>query len=263
MTKKPNTSWGKEAKWYDKVVSENDSYQNKVILPNLVRLLEIKRGDKILDVGCGTGFFAAEFSKAGAEVVGVDIGEELIALAKKNNPKIDFRTASAEDLPFENKFFDKIVFVLSLQNMADMKKAVSEAARTLKSKGKMFFVLNHPAFRIPGESGWGWDPAKLADARRGAVSNRSGIQYRRIDSYLSEKKSSIQMHPGKNPDEVTYSFHVPLQYYFKLFNKNGLAVDKLEEWTSHTKTPHGPRAEAENRARAEFPLFLAISAIKQ
>lgn len=245
MTKKISTSWGKSAEWYDETIAKDDSYQNKVILPNLLRLMEIKPGEKILDVGCGTGFFAAEFLKAGAKVTGIDIGEELLVIARKNFPKAEFRTASAEALPFENGIFDKAVFVLSLQNMADMKKAISEASRTLKTNGKIFFVLNHPAFRIPGESSWGWDSEK-------------NVQYRRLDSYLSEKKSKIQMHPGARPNDFTYSFHVPLQYYFKLFNKNGLVVERLEEWTSHTKTPTGPRAAAENRARAEFPLFLAL-----
>ena len=209
--------------------------------------MEIKSGEKILDVGCGTGFFAAEFSKAGAKVSGIDVGEELLVIARKNAPKAEFKSASAEALPFGNEIFDKVVFVLALQNMADMKKAVSEAARTLKSGGKIFLVLNHPAFRNPGESSWGWDQEKI-------------VQYRRLDSYISEKKSKIQMHPGDNPSDVTWSFHAPLQYYFKLFNKNGFVVEKLEEWTSHTKTPTGPRAEAENRARAEFPLFLALVA---
>lgn len=245
MKHKQDTSWGKGAKWYDEVVSRDDSFQNKVILPNLIRLMEIKQNEKILDAGCGTGFFVAEFSKAGAKVIGIDIGEELIAIARTNAPKAEFKTASAEELPFEKESFDKIVFVLSLQNMSDMKKAIAEAARTLKLKGKIFLVLNHPAFRVPGETSWGWDADKK-------------IQYRRLDSYLSEKKSKIQMHPGDRPEEVTWSFHAPLQYYFKLFNKNGLAVERLEEWTSHTKTPTGPRAAAENRARAEFPLFLAL-----
>ncbi len=245
MSKKPNTSWGKGAEWYDETISKDDSFQNKVILPNLLRLMEVKPGEKILDVGCGTGFFAAEFSRFGAKVSGIDVGEELLAIARKNAPKSEFLSASADAIPFGNEFFDKAVFVLSLQNMADMKKAVSEAVRTLKSGGKIFLVLNHPAFRNPGESSWGWDEERH-------------VQYRRLDSYLSEKKSKIQMHPGDNPSDVTWSFHVPLQYYFKLFSKNGLVVEKLEEWTSHTKTPTGPRAEAENKARAEFPLFLAL-----
>ena len=191
MKQKPNTSWGKGAEWYDETISKDDSFQNKVILPNLLRLMDIKLGEKILDVGCGTGFFAAEFSKAGAKVSGIDVGEELLVIARKNAPKAEFKKASAEALPFGNEIFDKVVFVLALQNMSDMKKAVSEAVRTLKSGGKIFLILNHPAFRNPGESSWGWDQEK-------------NVQYRRLDSYLSEKKSKIQK---------------PFMHYFRIIKK--------------------------------------------
>ena len=83
-----------------------------------------------------------------------------------------------------------------------------------------------------------------------------------MDRYLSESKVGIQMHPGQNPKDVTWSFHRPLQYYFKALGKCGLAVTRLEEWVSHTRTPSGPRAEAENRARAEFPMFLCLEVVK-
>src|SRR3989344_1164354 len=95
-----STSWGKEFVWGE--------YREDLILPNLIRLLEIKpfdkahvkQGDVILDLACGPGFFANEFAKKGAKVAGVDISEELIKMAKKNYPKIDFKTGLADKLPF-------------------------------------------------------------------------------------------------------------------------------------------------------------------
>jgi ubiquinone/menaquinone biosynthesis C-methylase UbiE len=245
MTKK-DTSWGKSADWYDKLLSSDDTFQNKVILPNLIRLMDIKTGEQILDVGCGSGYFSKEFALAGAKVSGVDIGKELIEIAKKNVPKANFFVAPAEKMTFiKNESVDKAVFVLSLQNISDASAVIAEVSRCLRKAGKLFLVLNHPAFRILGSSSWGWD-------------EENKVQYRRLDSYLSEKKSKIQMHPGKNDSEVTWSFHAPLQYYFKAFYKNGLVVERLEEWVSHKITPAGPRKIAENRARAEFPMFICL-----
>ena len=66
------------------------------------------------------------------------------------------------------------------------------------------------------------------------------------------------MHPGKKGSEVTISFHRPLQYFFKLFSKTGLSVTRLEEWISHKESQNGPRKVAEDKARKEFPLFLAL-----
>ncbi|HQL12188.1 MAG TPA: hypothetical protein PK507_04160 [bacterium] len=60
---KNNTSWDNVANWYDNLIKNDNSYQNKVILPNILRLLDIRPGNEILDLGCGTGFFANEFQK--------------------------------------------------------------------------------------------------------------------------------------------------------------------------------------------------------
>lgn len=250
MKKKNDTSWGKAAKWYDKVVADDDSYQNKVILPNILRQLDIKKGDKILDLACGQGFFSEHFSLLGAQVIACDISPELIEIArKKAKGKVEYKICSADNLAFlTDKSLDKIVILLALQNIENVSAVFKECRRVLKRGGELHLVLNHPAYRIPQASEWGWDEKKM-------------VQYRRVDKYLSEDKIKIQTHPGSNPDEFTISFHRPLQYFFKLLGKNMLAVTGMEEWISHTKTPSGPRADAENSARKEIPLFMYLKTV--
>lgn len=260
------TSWGKVANWYNNLLEkDSDSYQEQLILPNLVRLLEIKKGETLLDLACGQGFFCREFAKRGAKVIGVDISSELIGIARhlpgeqsrhlegaqKKDEPVEYHVASADRLDFlQNKSVDKVIIILSLQNIENVSDVIKEVSRVLKPKGKLFVVLNHPAFRIPKESSWGWDDVKK-------------IQYRRLDSYLSEAREAIQMHPGDKPWEKTISFHRPLQFYFKSLAKNGLLVSRLEEWSSHRTSEPGPKKEAEDRARREFPLFLILEAVKQ
>lgn len=261
---KSKTSWGKVANWYNNLIEKDeDSYQRRLILPNLIRLLEVKSGEVIVDLACGQGFFAREFSKRGAKVIGVDVSQELIYLAKKHNsnltmkqfnnrisPAIEYYVASADNLSFlKNESVDKITIILALQNIENANEVIKEVARILKPKGKLFVVLNHPAFRIPKESSWGWDESKK-------------VQYRRLDSYLSESKESIRMHPGDNPHEQTISFHRPLQFYFKTLSKNSLLVSRVEEWNSHKTSEPGHKKEAEDNARREFPLFLFLEAVK-
>ncbi len=246
--KKQDTSWGNVASWYDELLSKDtDSYQAKVILPNLLRLLEIKKGENILDLACGQGFFSREFVRAGANVIGVDIAAELITIAKKNAPKeAEFMVSSADHLSgLADKLFDKIVVVLAIQNIENLEGTLRECARVLKPGGKLYFVMNHPVFRIPQKSGWEFDEKKK-------------IQFRRVDEYLSESRTAIEMHPGQKEGEQTVSFHRSLQVYFKMFRKNNFAVTRLEEWISHKQSQKGPRTVAEDKARKEIPLFLFL-----
>lgn len=247
---KKTTSWGGVAEWYEELLAEEKTYQKEVILPNLLRLMEIKKSETVLDLACGTGFFAKEFLKAGAKVMGVDISKELIAIAEKNVPEGEFAVSPADALPFlKEKSIDKVAIVLSIQNIENMKGVCEECARVLRPEGALFVVMNHPAFRVPGASSWDWDHEKQ-------------VQYRRIEAYLSERRVPIAMHPGADPKAQTISFHRPLQLYFKALAKAGFCVSRFEEWNSNKKSQPGPRAALEDRARKEFPLFLCLRAVK-
>ncbi|MBI2624751.1 MAG: class I SAM-dependent methyltransferase [Candidatus Nealsonbacteria bacterium] len=237
-----DTSFGKEIIWGE--------YQKNLILPKLQKLLNLKKGDKVLDLGCGAGYFTRQFAKSGANIIGVDVSKEIIDIARRKSPKnVRYYTASADKLPFPNKTIDKIIVILALQNMENVFKVFKECRRVLKPKGKLFIVMNHPAFRIPGASSWGWD-------------QNNKIQYRRIDKYLSNLKVEIKMHPGKDSQSYTFSFHRPVQAYFNAIFKNNFCVSRLEEWVSFKKSQPGPRAKAEDLARSQIPLFLYLEAIK-
>jgi len=243
-----SASWGSVASWYDKHLSEDDTYHQKVILPNLLRLVDPRRGETIVDLACGSGYFAKAFAQEGAVVTGIDISEELIAIARKAAPSVSYHVGKAEDCPIiSNQTKDKVVIVLAIQNIEHVQKVFAEAARMLKPGGTVHLVMNHPAFRIPKQSSWEYDDKKK-------------VQYRRIDQYMSESTSAIDMHPGMPDSPQTISYHRPLQYYFKALTKAGFAVDRLEEWISHKDSDSGPRARAENSARKEIPLFLYLSA---
>ena len=264
--KKAQASWGSVADWYDAHLQDDDTYHTKVILPNLMRLVAktvedgspdtphrgVFRGDgagkTALDIACGQGYFTRALVKQGFRTSGADIAPELIEHAKKSGAEhIRYEVASAEKMPFLDGEFDVATCVLALQNMKDLHGAVREAARVVKKGGSYIVVLNHPAFRVPKHSSWGWDEKHF-------------IQYRRLDRYLSETHTEIEMHPGQEVSEQTISYHRPLQVYIKALTKSGFVLAGLEEWDSHKKSEKGPRSEAEDRARKEFPLFLMLHA---
>jgi len=243
------TSWGHVADWYDSYMREEGTYQKDLILPNLQRVMEIRKGEAVLDLACGQGFFSREFAAAGATVTGVDLSPELIAIAKRLSPPyIRFLVSPADGMRMiEPATFDKVSIVLALQNIENAKGVIEESRRVLKPGGYLYIVTTHPAFRIPQASSWDWDP-------------KTGAQYRRVERYLSEAATPIKMHPGSKPSDVTLTFHRPLQVYAKHLAKAGFCITRLEEWNSNKKSQPGPRAAAEDKARKEIPMFLLIQA---
>jgi ubiquinone/menaquinone biosynthesis C-methylase UbiE len=254
--KAKQTSWGSVAGWYDEHIEGSaDSYQAKVIMPNILRILDPKPGMTIMDVACGQGYFSRAFAEKGASVIGYDISNELIELARKHpSKKIEYHATSSDSLSFvKDASVDEAVIILAIQNIENMAGTFAECARVLKSGGRLIIVINHPAFRIPGESSWQWD-------------EKVGKQYRRLDAYMSEDQNKIDMTPGKSKSSdkrFTISFHRPLQSYFKALAKAGFAVTRLEEWISHKESQKGPRAVEEDRMRKEIPLFLCLGARKE
>ncbi len=172
MTKQ-DSSWGKVAGWYDDLLEKDaDTYQAKVILPNLLRVLALKPGERVIDIACGQGYFSRACAAAGARVTDTDISKELITLASKESRGISYHVAPAHKLAFAKAGqFDTAIIVLAIQNIGEMDATFAEAARVLTPRGRMVLVLNHPAFRVLKHSSWGYDEA-------------AAVQYRRVDRYL-------------------------------------------------------------------------------
>lgn len=245
---KKDTSWGGVAGWYDDYLKDEDTYQAKVISPNLMRMLAVKKGERVLDLACGQGYFTRLAREAGADIAGADISKELIAKAKAQTPGTTFYVAPATNLNFaKDNTYDAALCVLALQNIEDLPATFKEVRRVLKPDGRFVFVLNHPAFRVLKRSSWGWDEEAKA-------------QYRRVDGYLSSAKIAVDMHPGKATRATTVSYHRSLQDFFKALAGAGLAATRLEEWISHKQSQKGPRQKAEDTARKEIPLFMCIEA---
>jgi ubiquinone/menaquinone biosynthesis C-methylase UbiE len=244
---KKETGWGKVATWYDAHLQDDDTYHAQVVVPNLIRLINLKKNQSLLELGCGQGYVLEKFFQSSKKLTGVDIGKELIDIAKNKNKEITYLVGSAEDPQIlKGETFDVIIIVLAIQNMKHLGLVVENISRLLSSEGRVYLVLNHPAFRIPQHTSW-------------AFSDDKKVQSRVSNMYMSEKEISIDMNPGQTENKkITPSFHRPLQVYSKTFAKHGFAITKIEEWVSHKVSQPGPQADAENKARKEFPMFMCL-----
>lgn len=250
-----DTSWEGVAQWYDTLLEDkgNDHYE-QVILPGVLSLLNVREGMRVLDLACGQGILCRRLKALGADVVGVDASESLIALARQRSPEIEYFAHDARRAgELEVAPADAVTCVMALANIDPISPALQGAAKLLKAGGTLVACMTHPAFRSAGETHWEWDH----DRSR---------QYRRVDSYLSEVRREIQMHPGKaaagTDSPTTPTFHRPIGAYVRALAEAGFKVDRLEEWCSERAASSGPRAGEENRARLEIPLFMAIRAVK-
>lgn len=112
-----------------------------------IRLMDIREGEKVLEVGCGTGVLSI-LSKLAAgeagEVKGIDIAPAMIARAQqkadKAKLKIGFKTASIDELPYADNHFDLVISSMMFHHLpVDIKKkGLEEIYRVLKEKGRFF-----------------------------------------------------------------------------------------------------------------------------
>ena len=108
-----------------------------------IKSLNFSNGDKVLDVATGTGDIAfAIRKKYKTEITGLDLSVNMLEVAKKKSKKfnikdITFIEGDAENLPFENNTFDKLVISYGFRNLGDPKKGLHEFYRVLKPGGKV------------------------------------------------------------------------------------------------------------------------------
>jgi SAM-dependent methyltransferase len=96
---------------------------------------------RVLDVGTGPGQVAGRIAQRGAHPVGIDFSEAMLIEARRRQPGIDFRRASAETLPFDNEEFDAVVGNFVLHHSGDPAALLKEAFRVLRTNGRMAFTV--------------------------------------------------------------------------------------------------------------------------
>ena len=102
---------------------------------SLLELLEPRAGERILDVGCGTGQLTAEIARSGASVVGLDNSPEMLSEARKNFPACTFEQADATSFRLTEPF-DAVFSNAALHWVKDQGAVAASVARALKPGGR-------------------------------------------------------------------------------------------------------------------------------
>jgi SAM-dependent methyltransferase len=129
--------WERVAHKYDSVWSS----LTRQFIPYLVDAAAIKAGVSVLDVACGPGYVSDAVRKAGAIPKGIDFSAKMIAIAKTTFSDLLFAQGDAENLPFENASFDRVLINFGLLHLAHPEIGCAEAGRVLKSGGRFGFTV--------------------------------------------------------------------------------------------------------------------------
>jgi len=132
-----NQCYSEWAREYDK-----NAELNPLIIkdyPIILRLLNVKKNDIGLDLGCGTGLLTLKIAKKVKKIIGVDFSEKMLNIAKskiKPNSNIEFLQMNiSKKIDFPNSYFDFVVCSLTLSHIKNLKRLYQEVHRILKKNG--------------------------------------------------------------------------------------------------------------------------------
>ena len=195
--------------------------QNKAIVKARFPRLN---GEKVLDLGCGYGYYTDYFNRVGGNAVGIDGAETMILLAKSRYPDCAFSVADIEKpFPFDNGSFNIVFCNQVLMDIENIGYVFSESYRVLQPEGILYYSIVHPAFY---QGDW--------------QENESGYRYaKRISSYLTRNVSQNRFWGA------TAHFHRPLCDYLNAAADAGLILKHTEE----------PRSYDGKMKNDDIPLF--------
>lgn len=195
---------------------------------------------RALDLGCGEGRLARDLEAIGHDVVGVDLSAAMVAAAREAALEMELHVADAAALPFADASFGLVVAFMSLQDVDDLRGAMSEAARVLAPGGTLCLAVVHP----------------LSSAGR-FLEREADAPFVIEASYLDERTTDLTV----ERDGLAMRFvsrHAPLETYVEQLAAQGLLVERLRE----PKVPEAGLHGEHVRRWRRITLFLHLRAVK-
>jgi SAM-dependent methyltransferase len=209
--------------------------------PALRALLPDLRGRRVLDLGCGFGWFCRWAREEGAaRVEGLDVSERMLERARTDtsDAAITYRRADLETVTLPAGAFDVVYSSLAFHYLEQLERLVGEVHRALVPGGSVVFSVEHPIYTAPAEPGW--------------VVNEAGVRTWPVEGYLDEGPRTTEwLAPG------VVKRHRTLGTYVTMLLRAGFAITHVEEWGP---TPAQVDARPEWADERRRPLFLLMSA---
>ena len=117
------------------------------ITEQVIALMNLQPSDRVLDLGCGTGWASRRLARiaTGGDIVGIDVADEMLRRAEQasaGTKNVRYIWGSAENIPSQDNFFTKVLSVESFYYYANQGKALDEVRRVLAPGGRLFILIN-------------------------------------------------------------------------------------------------------------------------
>ena len=209
--------------------------------PSLRAMLPELRGRKVLDLGCGYGWFCRWAREQGADhVLGLDVSEKMLARARAEtaDPAIVYQIADLERLDLPAALFDLAYSALALHYVENLAGMLAAVDRALAPDGSLVFSAEHPIYTAPSVPGW--------------LGAAEGRRMWPVDGYLNEGPRSTNW----LADGVIKQ-HRTVATYLNLLIQAGFTITRVEEWGP---SPEQIAAHPEWADEVQRPPFLLVSA---
>ncbi|WP_242170552.1 class I SAM-dependent methyltransferase [Priestia koreensis] len=228
LIKDSQTRWEQNAEHWDNYMGEaSNRFHQELICPYTEKLLGVKPGQTVLDIGCGNGNFSRRLAALGARVAAFDYSAKMIERAKGRSEadlnEIDYRVIDAtnddELSSLGTEAYDHAVANMALMDIADITPLAYALHTLLKANGTFVFSVAHPCFQSPGLK-------KIHETEDvdGQIITKNSIQ---LSTYLTPQP--YQAIGIKGQTIPHYMFHRSLSYYMNIFFEAGFMLDGMEE----------------------------------
>lgn len=223
---------------YSRLPRSVDGLEGAPEWPALRALLPQLRGLRVLDLGCGFGWFCRWARQHGASsVLGVDVSDRMLARARAESldGSIFYAKADLEEFDAPHESFDLVYSSLALHYVENLEQLLTVVHAALVPGGKLIFSVEHPIFTAPAHPGWSLSPA--------------GYNTWPVDSYLDEgPRSTDWLAKG------VIKHHRTIGTYVNLLIRSGFSLSHIDEWApSHEQVEARPDW-ANERQRPPFLL---------
>lgn len=221
--------WNENAETWTRLArSGYDVYRDHLNTPAFLSMLPPVEGLNGIDIGCGEGNNTRLLAKLGARVTAVDISETFLKYAIASEEEeplgIEYRLASAIDLPFAAESFDFATAFMSLMDVPETDRALAEAFRVLRPGGFLQFSITHPCFDTPHRR-------NLRDENRRTYAIEVGEYFRELNGEIDEW--IFKAAPAEEKDSLR-KFRIPrftrtVSHWLNLLVETGFQLERVLE----------------------------------